>query len=555
MKLKILDVPVHIGVDFILIMLVLGALWRTPAQLPAWIVVVTASVFLHEFGHAALFDSYGFKPAIRLYGGGGVTTAIGAPGQRISPRQDIVVAAAGPATGLILGGIVGLAALAAPRIATNDIVQDLLWVSLGWSLINLLPFPGTDGGSIVNDLTTLILGRRAEMIGRVAGLVVVGAVFVCLVLLGQYYWAFIIAFFAAINLVRIGLSSGRTSGGGSASSSARLLSQGRYQEAFDMARVAMADHPSNPGPILVASDALRLMSRYADAELGYGKVLEVRPWEPGALRGRACVRRRLGRTAEADADMQALLGLSGSAASVSQAAALYDADRHEEGYKLVIAALDSADNPVIARALTHLVAVFEYTLGREDEALRDIEAAIRELPDRADLHQQRALILIDQGRLDEAQFEMRRALADKPLHPEYQETIGIIARMAGHAPDALQPLVFSATARPADPRARAELALCHVQLGQLGEARAALETLPGYALRDPFAMYARAAVAAVGGAGDEAIRLLREARRLRPELAIRAGIDPLFRSLLADPARRVELADAQTSVRGGGVAP
>ena len=119
-----------------------------------------------------------------------------------------------------------------------------------------------------------------------------------------------------------------------------------------MARVAMADHPSNPGPILVASDALRLMSRYADAELGYGKVLEVRPWEPGALRGRACVRRRLGRTAEADADMQAFLGLSGSAASVSQAAALYDADRHEEGYKLVIAALDSAANPVIARFLT-----------------------------------------------------------------------------------------------------------------------------------------------------------------------------------------------------------
>jgi hypothetical protein len=49
-------------------------------------------------------------------------------------------------------------------------------------------------------------------------------------------------------------------------------------------------------------------------------------------------------------------------------------------------------------------------------------------------------------------------------------------------------------------------------------------------------------VAAASGADDAAIGFLRYAQRLRPELGVRAGVDPLFRILLADPARRATLA-------------
>jgi Flp pilus assembly protein TadD len=184
------------------------------------------------------------------------------------------------------------------------------------------------------------------------------------------------------------------------------------------------------------------------------------------------------------------------------------------------------------------VAMFEYSLGREDEALNHVDELLGGALEDAAIHELRALILIDLGHSGDAIVEARRAVALMPHHPVYMETLGIAVRMSGDAATALQPLTYSATMRHSDPRARAELAVCYIQLGRVGEARAALETLPGYALRDPFAAYARAALAAAGGASDEAIGLLLEARRLRPELAVRAGVDPVFRTLLADPARR-----------------
>jgi Flp pilus assembly protein TadD/Zn-dependent protease len=539
LRFKLLDVPIAIGIDFIVIMLVLGALWRTPEELPAWMAVVTGSVLLHELGHAAVFDYFGVKPSIVLHGGGGLTF-----GTRVTPRQHILVAVAGPGMGLVVGGIVGLAALGAPRLATNPIVEDLLWVNLGWSLINLLPFPGVDGGSIVVELTTIVLGRPAETAGRIVGMVVVGLVFVALILAGLYYWAFVVGFFAGWRFLQATLRATALSGVKAAGAPNDLLVAGRYEEAFHAARVAMADHPTETVPVLLASDALLLMSQYADAEWGYDKVARANPVDPRALRGLAYVRRRLGRTAEADADLAALLRLPSAGAAIQQAAALYDANRHADGYKLVAESLRTATNPTVARVLQSYLAMFEYTLGREDLALRDIDALIGSAPGDAAMHEQRALILCDLGRSDEARVEIRRALADKPRHPSYHETMGLVERMAGNAPVALQLLVDSAAPRPSDPRARAELAVCQIQLGGVGEARAALETLPGYSLRDPFVAYARAALAIADRADDRAIELLSEAGRGRPELAVRAGADPLFRTLLADPARRAALAGA-----------
>ena len=188
--------------------------------------------------------------------------------------------------------------------------------------------------------------------------------------------------------------------------------------------------------------------------------------------------------------------------------------------------------------------MFEFVLGREEEALRHAEELIRDMPGRADLHEQRALILCDMGRFDEARIAAGRALAGAPKHPEFLDTMGIVERMAGNPGAALPRLVDSAVARPSYPRARAELAVCQVQLGRVGEATAALETLPRYALRDPFVTYAQAALAIARGADDDAIVFLREAGRVRPELGIRAGVDPLFRAILGDNARRVGFVQA-----------
>ena len=541
-KFRLLGIPVAIGVDFFLIMLFLGILWRTTDQLPAWMVIATGAVLIHEMGHAAVSEFFGFTPVIALYGGGGLTITTSPSGRPITPRQHIAIAVAGPITGLILGGGVALAVLAAPDIASSDIVQDVLWVSLGWGIVNLLPLPGVDGGSIVAELTNIVLRHPAPAASRVVGIVAVGIIIVALLVAGMGDWAFIVGFFAVFNLMRTGFGQGVSRGKGPALSPGQLMLDGRYQEAFDLARVAMSDHPTDPGPVLLASDALRLMSRYTDADWGYDKVLGAEPGNPRALRGRAYTRRHLGRHADADADLQTLLALPRSVAAIPQAAALYDANRHADGLALVSEFVPAGQNPILIKVVKTYVVIFEYALGREEEALRHVDELVATTPDDTGLREQRALIQIDLGRFAPATADARAALGMKPQHPSYMETLGVTARMSGDATAAVQAFTLSAEARPSDPRARSELAICQVQLGRLGEARAALETLPGYAIRDPFAQYAKAALAVAGGDPAAAMGFLAEAARLRPELGLRAGVDPLFGALLADPARRAALA-------------
>jgi Flp pilus assembly protein TadD len=180
--------------------------------------------------------------------------------------------------------------------------------------------------------------------------------------------------------------------------------------------------------------------------------------------------------------------------------------------------------------------MFLYGLGRPDQALYQLETVLPATPDDPSLRELRALILVDLGRAVEAVDDVRRALAQKPQQPSFLETYGIAVRIAGDARSAYQSIALSTDTRPGDPRARSEMALVQIQVGRLGDARAALETLPGYMQRDPFVAYARAALAAAGGARDEAIGLLGDASRVRPELGVRAGVDPLMRQVPVKPA-------------------
>jgi tetratricopeptide (TPR) repeat protein len=535
-KFKFLGIPIAIGMDFFIVMAVLGLFWGNLEDLPAWLVIATLSVLLHEMGHATFYGIFGISPSIRLHGGGGLTF-----GRALPPAKHIVVAAAGPAMGIIVGGIVLLATMSSPKLAGNTMVQEILWINLGWSLINLLPFPGVDGGNIVNDVVTIVLRRPSPDLGRAVGLAIVALVFVAALAIGQVYLAYIIGFFAVFQMFRTGFRTSPKAGAASVAvnSPGQLIMDGRYLDAFNASRLAMVDQPKDLAPILTAADSLRLLGRYGDAEWGYSRVLEHGP-SPRALRGRSAVRRRLGRTIEADEDLHMLLSLPPDQ-TVMQAAALYDANRFEEGYKLLGQALPVAESAETAYALLTFKGMFEWALGWPTVALAHIEESLRATPDRPDLHQLRVLTLIDLSRLDEARGEIVHALSMKPQHPEYHETLGLVERMAGNPAAGLQALTFSAEARPGDPRARAELVVCQVQLGMVGEATAALETLPGYVLHDPFVAYARAALAAGGGAADQAVAFLQEASGQRPELGLRAGLDPIFQALFADPARRAAI--------------
>lgn len=531
LRFKIFDTPVAIGFDFFLMAFFLGAIWQPVEDLPIWIAVVTGSVLLHELGHAAVFDAFGAQPRITLYGGGGMTI-----GRQLPPRQHIAVSAAGPGVGFLLGGIVFIAVLARPALIDQVLVIDLLWVNLVWGVMNLIPFPGVDGSAILEELTTIALGRPAETAARSISLLIFAAVFLALLLTGFWYLALVVGLMAVFSTIRMGAVSNFLVGKAALPQPANLIVAGRYEQALAVAKQRLAEQPGDMAAMFMAANAMRLMARYNDALWGYEEMLRREPNNPAGLLGRIQCLLQLGRRDEAQADLARLLTFPVQAAGTVQVLALYAADRYADGLARV-SGLDASD-PARRIQVQRLAALFLYVLDRQDEALRLTGGLIATEPGEGALHEMRALILLNMGRLPEASQAIRAALGGAPDHPEFKQTLGLIRRISGDPQAALQPLVDSASVRPGNVRARSELATCYVQLGRIGEARAALETLPGYLADDPFALYARAALARASGAIDEAHRLLAAAAAVRPELGSRAARDPIFAAAApgSDPA-------------------
>lgn len=114
--------------------------------------VVTLSILVHELGHAFAFRIFGEQNAtIVLWGLGGLTYG------RTPSRawQSIVVSLAGPFVGFCVG-LLSLWALfavgdrAAPGI--KDVLNQLVFINIAWTIFNLLPLHPMDGGQAFRTL-------------------------------------------------------------------------------------------------------------------------------------------------------------------------------------------------------------------------------------------------------------------------------------------------------------------------------------------------------------------------------------------------------------------
>ncbi|WP_020658859.1 site-2 protease family protein [Amycolatopsis benzoatilytica] len=136
--------------------------------------IVSAAVFLasllaHEMCHALVARRYGLRAErITLWLLGGATEL---PDEPPTPRAQLLVAVAGPAASLLVGGIfLGGAVLAAPVLPAVVSVS-LVW--LGWSngvlaAFNLLPGTPLDGGRVLEAIAWRVTGSR-DRARRIAG--------------------------------------------------------------------------------------------------------------------------------------------------------------------------------------------------------------------------------------------------------------------------------------------------------------------------------------------------------------------------------------------------
>ena len=239
---RIAGIPVRIDLTFLLLAFLLGWGARSGGLLVAWMVIVTASVLLHELGHAFAFRHFGQEPQILLQGMGGLTYGSGEP---LPPRKDLVVSLAGPLTGLVLVGLPALVIGRSTEGLSGDartILSDLVFVNIGWAILNLLPILPLDGGRISAALLSL-RSADGERQAHLLSAVVAGAGAVLAAMAGYPFGAIFAGFFCAYNVSQLSarrnvdLEEGLVEGW-------RALARGDTAGAQAAARSALADRPS-----------------------------------------------------------------------------------------------------------------------------------------------------------------------------------------------------------------------------------------------------------------------------------------------------------------------
>ena len=151
-----------------------------------WAAAVFLSILIHELGHAIAFRQFGVNSSIVLYhfGGLAIPTSSFVPGRgfaRLSERQDLWIAAAGPlfqlvSAALVIGLLKGtghevfafaLMPAGLDRVPgmlegdplSNPMLLSLatfyIWPSVVWALLNLIPVWPLDGGRITRSLVVM----------------------------------------------------------------------------------------------------------------------------------------------------------------------------------------------------------------------------------------------------------------------------------------------------------------------------------------------------------------------------------------------------------------
>ncbi|MEE3369525.1 MAG: site-2 protease family protein [Planctomycetota bacterium] len=177
----------------------------TGVLLLLWILCVFLSILIHELGHALAMRYYGMNARIVLWHFGGiavpesVSSFVGF-GARTKPHAQILISAAGPIAQLLLAIVVIIGArlggfrvdtlidwvnstfaltsdnLVDPSPEVGVLLTFLLFPSISWALLNLLPIYPLDGGQISREICTLFSMSNGTRISLAVSIVAAAGV-------------------------------------------------------------------------------------------------------------------------------------------------------------------------------------------------------------------------------------------------------------------------------------------------------------------------------------------------------------------------------------------
>ena len=180
---RIAGIDVYVHFTFLLLLIWVGVAFYLPHRDLTeavdgliFILALFGIVVLHELGHALAARRYGIRTRdITLLPIGGVSRLERMPDD---PRQELVVALAGPAVNVVLaaGIYLGLV-LAHGRLVPlgevvrvgGDFVSQLFWVNVSLAVFNLLPAFPMDGGRVLRALLAMRMDyvRATQVAARI----------------------------------------------------------------------------------------------------------------------------------------------------------------------------------------------------------------------------------------------------------------------------------------------------------------------------------------------------------------------------------------------------
>ncbi len=228
LRFTVAGIPVRVHPLFWLMAVLFGASTNNLIYLLVWVAVVFVSIVVHELGHAFVFRLYGQRSQVVLHVAGGLTvpepSRWGNSSANVSlrPGQEVLVSLGGPFAGFLLAGLVMLVVVAVggsvvfstilfilpmptaflptSNAIANLVVVDLLWVSIFWGLINLLPVYPLDGGNVARYVLLKIDPRDGIQTSIWLSVIVAGIVAVLgLLFLHSIYMALLFAYLAFLS--------------------------------------------------------------------------------------------------------------------------------------------------------------------------------------------------------------------------------------------------------------------------------------------------------------------------------------------------------------------
>ena len=199
-RFSLWNIPVSVLWPFWLTAAIIGGVFHinSPTSFQAVLIAVPTifvSIIAHELGHALLQRKYGFGTRIMLHAFGGLAQGSGT----YSRDESIRITAAGPAVSIGIGLIFLFVRNQVDPLTTHILalhwLSVMIFVNLGWGLLNLLPVMPLDGGQL---LSHIMFGRKPVLRAQI-GMVAAGAATIFFLAYGQIFGAILFGFLAFAN--------------------------------------------------------------------------------------------------------------------------------------------------------------------------------------------------------------------------------------------------------------------------------------------------------------------------------------------------------------------